>query len=189
MGTKKLVHCIAAMDSKRGIGKNNDLPWRLKKEFSYFTSITKTVMAEGKQNAVIMGKNTYLSIPKKFRPLEGRFNIVLSRTLKDSEVEEGIKVLPNFNAAMKFLNFEPQLKNIESVFVVGGEGVYRETMNSQFCDKIFLTKVEGDFSCDVFFPEFDEAHYQEISLENVPRDKQEEEGIIYSFHVYVKKSE
>ena len=43
----------------------------------YFARVTSTA-PENKTNAVIMGRNTWESIPLKFRPLPGRANIVLT---------------------------------------------------------------------------------------------------------------
>lgn len=75
---------VAAMSLTNGIGKDGGLPWRLKGEMAYFRNLTTHVSDEDKQrgvrNAVIMGRKTWASIPPKFRPLNGRINIVISRT-------------------------------------------------------------------------------------------------------------
>lgn len=68
---------IVAHDSSRGIGKNGSLPWKLSKEMKYFAAAT-TAAPSGLQNAVIMGRTTWESIPARFRPLKDRVNIVLS---------------------------------------------------------------------------------------------------------------
>ena len=69
---------IVAATSTNGIGKGGQLPWRLPKEMAYFAKVTSAA-PEGKTNAVIMGRNTWGSIPPKFRPLQRRTNVVLSR--------------------------------------------------------------------------------------------------------------
>jgi len=69
---------IVAATKASGIGVNNSLPWRLPKELKYFTQATSNA-TDGQQNAVIMGRNTWESIPKKNRPLSNRYNIILSR--------------------------------------------------------------------------------------------------------------
>ena len=69
---------IIAATKANGIGVNNNLPWRIPKEMKYFAQVTSNA-ADGQQNAVIMGRKTWESIPKKNRPLSNRFNIVLSR--------------------------------------------------------------------------------------------------------------
>jgi len=69
---------IVAATSTNGIGKGGQLPWRLPKEMAYFAKVTSAA-PEGKTNAVIMGRNTWESIPPKFKPLQRRTNIVLSR--------------------------------------------------------------------------------------------------------------
>lgn len=75
---------IVAATLNNGIGQQGRLPWRLKKEMQYFARIT-TNASEGSVNAVLMGRNTWESIPNKFRPLPKRVNIVVS-TNKDYEL-------------------------------------------------------------------------------------------------------
>ena len=82
---------IVAATSTNGIGKGGRLPWRLSKEITYFAKVT-TAAPEGKTNAVIMGRNTWKSIPSKFRPLQKRVNIVLSRN-KDLELYVWFRLL------------------------------------------------------------------------------------------------
>lgn len=69
---------IVAATSTNGIGKGGKLPWRLPKEMSYFAKVT-IAAPEGKMNTVIMGRNTWESIPPRFKPLQKRANIVISR--------------------------------------------------------------------------------------------------------------
>ena len=69
---------IVAATASNGIGKDAGLPWRLPKEMAYFARATAGAPA-GLANAVIMGRNTWESIPLRFRPLRGRANAVVSR--------------------------------------------------------------------------------------------------------------
>jgi dihydrofolate reductase len=69
---------IVAATKQNGIGQNSSLPWRLSKEMKYFAQAT-TAAPDGKLNAVIMGRNTWESIPKRHRPLPNRLNLVTSR--------------------------------------------------------------------------------------------------------------
>jgi dihydrofolate reductase len=69
---------IVAATKANGIGVNNSLPWRLPREMKYFMQVTSNVV-DGQQNAVIMGRKTWESIPKEHRPLSNRYNIILSR--------------------------------------------------------------------------------------------------------------
>lgn len=80
LSSKPALTIVVAATNRLGIGQNNGLPWRLKQEMAYFAKLTSTI-PEGKTgtNAVIMGRNTWESIPAKFRPLKNRLNIVLSR--------------------------------------------------------------------------------------------------------------
>lgn len=69
---------IVAATKTNGIGKNSRLPWRLPNEMAYFARVTSDA-PEDHVNAVIMGRNTWESIPSKFKPLKGRANVVISR--------------------------------------------------------------------------------------------------------------
>ena len=71
------VHIIAAIDAMRGIGKDGAIPWSCKSDMRYFSKQTK---GNG-YNAVIMGKKTWDSLPRK--PLPGRANFVLSRSMPE----------------------------------------------------------------------------------------------------------
>lgn len=76
--TMSSLTLVVAATLTNGIGQGSRLPWRLPQELSYFARVT-TIAPDGKFNAVIMGRNTWESIPLKFRPLPNRLNIVVSR--------------------------------------------------------------------------------------------------------------
>ena len=88
----KKFQVVGASDELGGIGKNQTLPWKLSKEMKHFKSLTADVSKPMTQNAVIMGRKTWESIPEKFRPLPGRLNVVLSasgRVYEKSNKENG----------------------------------------------------------------------------------------------------
>ena len=85
---KKPLNIIVCCDNKMGIGKNNKLPWNISSEMKLFKE--KTI--GGGNNCVIMGRNTHLSIPKKYRPLSRRHNCIVSTSYHLSREES---TLPN----------------------------------------------------------------------------------------------
>eukprot|EP00112_Aurelia_sp_Birch-Aquarium-sp1_P006773 Seg1740.7 transcript_id=Seg1740.7/GoldUCD/mRNA.D3Y31 product="Dihydrofolate reductase" protein_id=Seg1740.7/GoldUCD/D3Y31 len=180
----KPLRCVAAMDVKRGIGKNNNLPWRLRNEMNYFTKITTTVKNPGMKNVALMGRKTWESIPPKYKPLANRINVVLSKTLNN--VPDGVIVMPCLDDAVQHIS-KTLANEVETIFVVGGAGVYEETIKSKFCDRIYLTHVMEEFDCDTFFPEFDEQIFKRVSDEQVPEGIQEEKGIKFEFRLYERK--
>ena len=80
------VKLIVAMCKNNGIGLDNKIPWRISEDMSYFFKKTSGDYARmndtTKKNAVIMGRNTWESLPKKYKPLPNRFNIVLTRNVQ-----------------------------------------------------------------------------------------------------------
>ncbi|KAH9628953.1 hypothetical protein HF086_016665 [Spodoptera exigua] len=88
------LNLIAAACENMGIGVNGALPWRLKKEMAYFTTMTTKVKDPSKVNAVIMGRRTWDCIPDKYRPLSDRVNIVLTHNV-DAVKEKAAMTHPN----------------------------------------------------------------------------------------------
>ena len=68
---------IVAATLANGIGVKGSLPWRLPNEMAYFARVTSRC-PERALNALVMGRKSWESIPRKFRPLRGRSNIVVS---------------------------------------------------------------------------------------------------------------
>ncbi len=76
---------VVAATRMLGIGKSGSMPWKLPGDMAYFKEITSKTADSSKQNAVIMGRKTWESIPPKFRPLPGRINVVLTRGAAGTE--------------------------------------------------------------------------------------------------------
>lgn len=139
---------IAAVDKHFGIGKNNTLPWRLPSELKHFATITTSVTQPNHQNAVIMGRKTWDSLPQKAKPLPRRLNVVLSK--EDLQLPHGVILAHSLEEALQLLKQESHLEN---VFVIGGGKVFEEAIQNPACQTIHLTQIDADFGCDTFFPE------------------------------------
>jgi len=187
MGHLKL-YLIAAACENMGIGYKNDLPWKLKNEMAYFNRMTHAVSdtGSGNINVVLMGRNTWDSIPDKFRPLKNRLNVVLT-TRDDIKSLPGVVSFSNWDEAMIQLSTSHQFKNVEKVWVIGGSSVYKKALESVNCHRIYLTRILKDFECDVFFPQFDATNFNLIRDPAVSVEDQEENGIKYRFEVYERK--
>ncbi len=74
----KLSMVVAMCNSNRGIGINGNIPWKLPKDMKFFAKVTSFTRNSNKMNAVIMGRLTWQSIPKQFRPLPNRLNVFKS---------------------------------------------------------------------------------------------------------------
>lgn len=136
---------VVAVDSENGIGKNNSIPWRLPADLRYFKKLT-TSAAPGKQNAVIMGRKTWESLPPKSCPLKDRLNIVLSS--KTISLPEGVVQARSLRDALHLAC----TKDVDRCFVIGGGKVYEEALRLDELNSVYLTQVYGNFDCDVFFP-------------------------------------
>ena len=127
------------MDELNGIGLDNKLPWNKKKDMKYFAQITK---GSG-NNAILMGKNTWLSIPKK--PLVNRYNIILSNTQKFNG--------ENYNT---YKNFDKNLFNhYDELWIIGGEKIYNLFIND--VTEIHISRIKNIYNCDTFFPKIPDS--------------------------------
>ena len=121
---------ILACDPDGGIGYQNRLPWtNIQGDLPRFKRLT-----EGQ--TVIMGRNTWDSLPKK--PLPGRLNFVVSSSELEAEHHNVIRV-PD----MKFI----QPDDVE-FWIIGGAKLVETSWKN--IDEIHLTKVYDHYTCDTF---------------------------------------
>ncbi|KAH9958811.1 dihydrofolate reductase-like domain-containing protein [Russula dissimulans] len=211
------VTLIVAATTKNGIGQAGKLPWRLPQEMQYFARVTtgqdSAPDGQGKKNAVVMGRATWESIPRCFRPLPGRINFVVSRQadydlgvasagagggtdkVPDggwSELNASAVLVSGLDAAVE----RAHAANVKRVFVIGGAQLYSAAL--PFAERVLLTRIiEPSFEgCDVFMPDFIgggewvRAGHDEVSAWvgfEVPRGVQEERGVKYEFEMWRRK--
>jgi dihydrofolate reductase len=139
---------VVAADLDWGIGKSNGLPWpKLNGDMAHFRRIT-SACEEGKLNAIIMGRKTWISAEMNGKPLPKRLNVVITRTAAFA-VPAGVIVATSLDFALKASN----APNVESIFVVGGAEIFREAFLHPDLRYIYLTRVDGHFGCDVIIPD------------------------------------
>lgn len=147
------ITIIVAIAENNAIGKNNDLLWHISGDLKRFKEITT-------DHTIIMGRRTYLSLPR--RPLPNRRSVVISDIPK--ECIEGVEVVSSIEDALKVADKEKEN------FIIGGGMVYKQFL--PLANKIYLTVVHKNYEADVFFPEIDygvwEITEKEEHLEHDP---------------------
>ncbi|MDA0322426.1 MAG: dihydrofolate reductase [Verrucomicrobia bacterium] len=171
------LEVIVAVDACMGIGKAGTIPWRLPGDMRHLKQVTTWSQDSGKQNGVVMGRVTWESLPAKFQPLPNRTNFVLTRQANFA-LPPGVHRASTFEAFLARLDGEEFASRIETVFVLGGAAVYRAALSTARCNRIHVTRVDGDFACDTFFDGPTEAFVPESSTAAVA-----ENGISYRFEV------
>lgn len=153
---------IAAIGKNQELGRNNDLLWRLKSDMQFFKTLTSG-------HWVIMGRKSWESLPPRFRPLPNRTNAVVSRNADFSA--EGAHVFSNLQSAID----EARTTQADKIFIIGGAQIYRQALEENMVDEMYLTHVDGSFEdADVFFPEMDESdwHMEEIGRFDVDENNE-----------------
>ena len=146
------VEGILAIDENYGLAKNGKIPWKNKDDLVFFKN--KTI-----NNVVIMGINTLLSLPKK-EPLKDRHNIVITGdTVKYSKLYTQFNNIEfvNANTVVNFLYSFPD----KTIFIIGGNQVYNLLL--PYCSTIWLTKITGDYACDLHFT-YDVSSYNKTII-------------------------
>lgn len=158
-----MISIIVAVSDDWGIGKDNELLWHISEDLKRFKRLTT-----GK--TIIMGKKTWLSLPK--RPLPDRKNIVLTD-------------LPNecIDCSITAYSIEDALSKCspdEEVFIIGGGSIYRQFM--PLADRLYITHVHMKAPADVFFPEIDMGTWKIKEKEEFPVT--DSNTIPYSYIIY-----
>ncbi|ADB34971.1 Dihydrofolate reductase [Kribbella flavida DSM 17836] len=138
------VVLIAAVGRNGVIGRDNELPWRIREDLQHFKALTLG-------HTLVMGRKTYDSIG---RPLPGRRTVVVTRQPDWSA--PGVEVAHSLAAAL-------ELADGKDVYVAGGGEIYRQALPS--ADRLELTEVDQSPAGDVTFPAVDRSAWTETARE------------------------
>jgi len=161
-----MITIIAAVAKNRAIGYKNKLIYWLPNDLKRFKQLTTG-------HTIIMGRNTFLSLPKGALPY--RRNIVLSRTQKD------------FPSCDTYASLKEALAHCtpdEDVYIIGGASVYKQAM--PLADRLCLTEIDDvPEEADTFFPDYSDWH--EVWREE--HDKDDRHDYRYAFVDYLATAE
>ncbi len=146
MTTRSSLSAVIAIDRNRVIGHQGKLPWHLPADLKRFKALTMG-------HHIIMGRKTWESIGK---PLPGRTSVVISRD-------------PNYSAAGAIVvESLAQAREVASsdaeAFVIGGAEIFREALPQ--LDRLYLTRIDAEYSGDVFLPVFEDDGWELVSEES-----------------------
>lgn len=158
------ISIIVAMDEKRGIGEKNDLLFRIPEDAKRVRSFTRG-------HPLVMGRKTFASLG---RLLPNRSHVVVTHdpeSLKTipyqpdaiaSSVQEGIEKAKTFPGA-------------DEIFIFGGGQIYKEAVEQNVVDRLYLTIVKGVHDADTFFPEY--PKFTKV----LEKEEREADGYQYTF--------
>jgi dihydrofolate reductase len=161
-----MISIIVAVSEDWGIGKNNELLWRIPEDLKRFKRLTSG-------NAIIMGKRTWESLPS--RPLPNRKNIVLTDI--PHEIIEGSVTAYSIEDALSKCDSDSE------IFIIGGGSIYRQFL--PLADRLYITHVHSNAPADVYFPEIDLKIWKVVDREKFSIIG--EDAIPYTYTIYERK--
>lgn len=203
---------VAHTFDKNGIGKDGNMPWSIPEDLEHFKELTTRSGDDGNNfNIVIMGRKTWDSIPAKFKPLRGRFNVVLSndenyRNFNNLEYSTKVNIQHNlgvlfttwdsfFNSG-EYISVQKQIlfrlhydtqssRDVKFTYhIIGGEQIYKKAIDSGLTLKIYATEIYSKLECDTFFPQVSGSVITEVS----EFKHSQKEGHWYRFITSIKVS-
>lgn len=130
---------IWAQTSSGVIGAQGEMPWSVPEDLARFRRVTFDA-------AVVMGRKTWESIPRKYRPLDGRTNIVVTR---DADYDaDGAHVAGSLESA--FDQARLMRPDAQWIWIMGGGELYRQGM--QLASYLDVTEIETSVAGDTYAP-------------------------------------
>jgi len=151
------VVIIAAMTRDRLIGREGKLPWNIPEEYEHFLSLIRGA-------TVIMGRRSYEVFGSD---CTCKHLIVVSRS---RPVLAGVRVCGSVDEAITMARGLG-----EAAFIAGGATIYAQTIHR--ATEMFLSYVDGSYTGDSYFPDFDQQDWQILRRE--PHES-------FEFVVYVR---
>lgn len=154
------VSLIVAMDESCGIGKNDRIPWHIRKDLIRLASMTRGKMT-------ILGDRSYNSMAgyydKSGRPMPAKEYLVLSFDKNFKSTRNNTSTVNSLDEAVKHIKESGE----DEVFVLGGASVFKQMLS--ITDRLYLTIVNGKFDCDTFFPDY--SDFKKVVSEETDSDE------------------
>ena len=136
-----MITLIVGRDRNGAIGKGNTIPWQAPEDLKAF-------QRETQGGAIIMGRNTWDSLP--FKPLKNRLNLVVSSNPNAADI-----VCLSLQAALA----QARAQGYQRIYGIGGFGIYQGLM--ALADRLLITEVDLMIEdADTFFPEFNPKDWE-----------------------------
>ncbi|MGB1249235.1 MAG: type 3 dihydrofolate reductase [Candidatus Promineifilaceae bacterium] len=157
-----IISLIAALDKNNLIGANDELPWHLPDDLRWYFRNTK-------RKTIVMGRKTFDSMGGK--PMKRRVNIVMTR---QTEFEaDGCQVVNSVEAAIEAAG------EIDELMIIGGSYIY--ALFLPLANRFYLTRVDGTFEGDTYFPAFDLAEWDQTYHQHHAIDEKH----AHTFNLYI----
>ena len=141
-----MISLIVARAKNSAIGRDGDMPWDLPEDLAMF-------QRETRGGAVIMGRRTWESLPAAYRPLKGRFNVVVTR----SDLAGPEAVVRSVQEALDVC----QTQGHTRIYGIGGASIYAALL--PLAHRLLITEVDLEVAdADTFFPAVEEEEWREI---------------------------
>lgn len=164
-----MISLIVAATKNNAIGKDNKLLFHIKEDLRFFkeTTINKTI---------IMGRKTFEALPDVL-PL--RKHIVITRN-NDYKIESSqVEIRHSLDEVLEEVRYSN-----EEIFVIGGEEIFRQTLDKGVVDKIYLTRIDKTVEdADTFFPEISDDNF-----EIVDRKVLTDDATVFVYEKIIKSS-
>jgi dihydrofolate reductase len=160
---------VAAIGQNNVIGRDGQLPWRLKSDLQHFRAVTIN-------RPVVMGRKTYESIGK---PLKDRTNIVLTKDL--GLIVPGGVLATSLDAAMSMARQDATKRGVDEIMVIGGGDVFERMMPK--ADRLEITHVHASPEGDAFFPVIDAQLWREIARLDFPAGPDDDASFAVSTYI------
>ena len=139
------ISIIVATDEENGIGKDNKIPWHIKKDLVRLSLMTRSKVA-------VVGDKSYNSMASYYdisgRPMPAKEYIVISLDKNFKSKRNNTFAVNSISEALDRIRKSKE----KEVFVIGGASIYKQMI--EFTDHLYVTIVKNEFNCDTFFPDY-----------------------------------
>lgn len=174
---------LACINQVNALGKGNKLLYHIGNDMKNFKAQTMG-------NVVIMGRNTFESLPGK-KPLDGRTNIIITNDKEfNVDANDSVYIVHSIDDALDLCK---TVLSGKDWYVIGGASIYEQFLAMDVVKEMRLTIVNDNAEGDVYFPPIKEeewaTYYQ--SLSQTAAKKQEDGTTIktsFTYHILRRKT-